>query len=100
MSKQILIKPVISEKSGKLSSGKLNQYVFVVERRANKVEIAKAVKEMFNVEALAVNTMVMPAKNRTRMTRAGMIRGSVSSFKKAVVTLAEGDSINLYGAEE
>ncbi len=95
MAKQILIKPVITEKADKLS-GDRNQYTFVVNRNANKIEIRKAVAKMYNVEVKSVNTMVMPAKAKNRNTRRGMIKGRVSSFKKAVVTLADGESINFF----
>lgn len=96
MAKEILIKPVISEKAESLSEGK-GKYTFIVHRRANKIEIKKAVEETYNVSVDSVNTLVMPAKSRSRNTRSGMIKGRVSSFKKAVVTLAEGEELNLYG---
>ncbi|HMR42900.1 MAG TPA: 50S ribosomal protein L23 [Saprospiraceae bacterium] len=96
MAKKILVRPVISEKAEKLSETK-GQYTFVVERRVNKIEIRKAVEAMYNVSVESVNTMVMPAKTKSRNTKAGMIKGRVSSFKKAVVTLAKGEEINLYG---
>ena len=96
MAKQILIKPVISEKADQLSE-KLGKYTFVVNKNANKIEIKKAVSELYNVEVAKVNTMVMPSKPRSRNTKAGIIRGSVSAFKKAVVTLEEGETINFFG---
>ncbi|GIV31928.1 MAG: 50S ribosomal protein L23 [Saprospiraceae bacterium] len=96
MAKQIIIKPVITEKSDQLTE-KRGQYTFVVAKDANKIEIKKAVAEMFNVEVKAVNTMVMPAKAKRRNTRNGIIKGRVSSYKKAVVTLAEGEEINFFG---
>lgn len=96
MAKQILIKPVITEKADKLSEKK-GQYSFVVNKDANKIEIRKAVSDMYGVEVTSVNTMIMPAKTKNRNTRRGAIRGRVSSFKKAVVTLAEGETINFFG---
>lgn len=96
MNKRILIKPVITEKSGDMMDN-LNQYVFVVDSKANKVEIKKAVEAQYNVTVDSVNTLVMPKKVRSRMTRAGLLRGRVSSFKKAVITLPEGEDINFYG---
>lgn len=96
MAKKILIRPVISEKAEKLSEGK-GQYTFVVERRVNKVEIRKAVEAMYSVSVESVNTLVMPSKAKNRNTKAGFIKGRVSSFKKAIVTLAKGETINLYG---
>jgi len=96
MDKRILLKPVITEKSGDLMDNR-NQYVFVVNKDANKLEIKKAVEDTYSVTVDAVNTMIMPKKVRSRMTRAGLLRGRVSSFKKAVVTLPEGEMINFYG---
>lgn len=96
MAKQILIKPVITEKADNLSE-KRNQYTFVVSKSANKIEIGKAVADMYNVEVKSVNTMVMPAKTKNRNTRRGIIRGRVSSYKKAIVTLADGETINFFG---
>ena len=96
MAKQILIKPIITEKADALSEGR-GQYSFVVNKNANKVEIKKAVSSMYNVEVASVNTLIMPAKTKSRNTRRGVIRGRVSSYKKAVVTLAEGETINFFG---
>ena len=96
MVKQILIKPIITEKAEALSEG-LNQYCFVVHKNANKIEIRKAVEEMYNVEVERVNTMIMPAKAKNRTTRSGIIRGHVPAYKKAVITLAEGEEINFFG---
>ncbi|TAK35463.1 MAG: 50S ribosomal protein L23 [Saprospiraceae bacterium] len=96
MAKQILIKPIITEKADTLSE-KSGQYCFVVNKRANKIEIKKAVAGMYNVDVKAINTMNMPAKTKNRNTRKGIIRGRVSSYKKAVVTLASGETINFFG---
>ncbi len=96
MAKQILIKPVITEKSDKLVE-KLGQYTFVVNKDANKIEIKKAVREMYNVEVTSVNTLIMPSQSKNRNTKKGMIRGSISSYKKAIVTLAQGETINYFG---
>lgn len=93
---QILVKPIITEKSERLSEG-LNQYSFVVHRRANKIEIKKAIEELYNVPVKAVNTMVMPGKNKTRNTRSGVSRGLTASYKKAIITLAEGEEIDFFG---
>ena len=96
MAKQILIKPIITEKADALSDGS-GQYSFVVNKNANKVEIKKAVSSIYNVDVTSVNTMIMPAKTKSRNTRRGVIRGRVSSYKKAVVTLADGETINFFG---
>ncbi|MBK8626256.1 MAG: 50S ribosomal protein L23 [Saprospiraceae bacterium] len=99
MSRSILIKPIISEKSEKLTS-KGNQYTFVVDKKANKLEIKKAVESMFTTNVVAVNTVIVPAKLKSRNTRSGVVRGSISAYKKAYVTLAEGEELDIYGSSE
>ena len=96
MAKKILVKPVITEKAEHLSEN-LGQYTFIVNRKANKVEIRKAIEEQFNVAISSVNTINMPAKAKSRNTRSGVLKGSVAAYKKAIVTLAEGETIDLYG---
>jgi len=96
MAKKILIKPIITEKTERLSED-LNQVTFVVARRANKIEIRKAIETLYSVNVESVNTMVMPARQKNRNTRAGLIKGRVSSYKKAIVKLAEGEEIDFYG---
>lgn len=76
---------------------KRNQYSFVVNHKANKLEIKKAVQDHYNVNVSAVNTMIIPGKAKSRFTRAGAIQGRVSSYKKAVITLAEGEVIDFFG---
>jgi large subunit ribosomal protein L23 len=97
--KQIIIKPIISEKSDQLAS-KSNQYTFVVAKTANKIEIGKAVEAYYNVSVEGVNTSIMPSKAKSRMTKKTVVKGRVSSYKKAVVTLAAGDTIEVFGAKE
>ena len=98
MAKTILIKPLITEKAELLSEkGKGNKYSFVVNKDANKIEIRKAVEGMYQVTVESVNTMIMPAKEKNRTTRSGIIRGRKSAFKKAVVTLSEGEEIDFFG---
>ena len=72
------------------------RYTFVVGKSANKLEIKKAVEEFYGVKVSDVNTIVVPAKNKTRYTKAGFLKGKKPSFKKAVITLAEGESIDLF----
>ncbi len=96
MEKTILVKPIITEKSEKLSEA-YNQYSFIVNKKANKIEIKDAVEKMYNVSVASVNTMIMPAKAKNRNTRAGLIRGRVSAYKKALVTLAQGEEIDFFG---
>lgn len=96
MAKKILVKPVITEKAENLSENK-GQYTFVVNKKANKVEIRRAIESQFNVSVSSVNTMIMPSKKKNRNTRSGILKGSVSSYKKAIITLAEGEEIDFFG---
>ena len=91
----IIIKPVITEKMTEAAE-QYNRYAFVVDRRANKIQIKKAVEQYYDVVVDAVRTMVCIGKKRTRGTKSGMIVGKTSTYKKAVVTLAEGESIDFY----
>lgn len=95
MAKEILIKPIISEKSEKLSE-KLTQYCFMVNKSVNKIEIRKAVEAQYGVSVARVNTLIMPKKARSRNTKGGVLKGHLASFKKAIVTLEEGETIDLY----
>ena len=111
----ILIKPLISEKMTRISeaaaSPKLtyiqrkkgkpepvahNRYGFIVDKRANKIEIKKAIESFYNVKVLDVNTMNYSGKVKSRYTKAGFLTGRTNAFKKAIVTLAEGDAIDFY----
>ena len=76
--------------------GKLGQYGFVVNRKANKVEVKEAVEKMYGVNVQSVNTMIIPGKKRSRNTKSKFIVGRTSAVKKAIVTLAEGQTIDFY----
>lgn len=91
----ILIKPIVTEKMTDQSE-KLNRYGFVVRKEADKEQIKQAVQELYNVSVLSVNTMVYGGKNKSRYTKAGVIKGSTSAWKKAVITLVDGDTIDFY----
>lgn len=91
----IIIKPIVTEKMTMLGE-KLNRYAFRVEKTANKVEIQKAVEALYNVTVESVNTCIMPSKNKSRYTRSGMIQGRTNAYKKAIVTLKEGEQIDFY----
>src|SRR6185503_1875738 len=93
---EVLIKPVLSEKVNRLSE-KFNRYTFIVNRKANKLEIKKAVEDFYGVSVEEVNTLNMPSKVKQRNTKAGLLVGRKPAKKKAIVTVAEGDSIDLYG---
>ncbi len=92
----VLIKPVLSEKVNKQTE-KSNRYAFIVGRKANKLEIKKAVEQFYGVQVKEVNTAVMPGKAKSRNTKAGVVSGRKPAKKKAYVTVAEGETIDLYG---
>ena len=96
MAKKILIKPILTEKSSLLTD-KYNQYSFKVAKDANKVEIKKEIETLYNVQVESVNTMIMPSKSRVRNTKQGVQRGRKPSYKKAIIRLAYGEEIDLYG---
>ena len=92
---EILIKPIVTEKMTSLGD-KLNRYGFIVDKRANKIEIKSAVQEMFGVTVASVNTMTYGGKSKSRNTKGGIIVGKTNSYKKAILTLVEGDTIDFY----
>ncbi len=111
----IIVKPLITEKMTRITEAAANprlnriqrdknkpapvvhnRYGFVVDRRANKIEIRKAVESFYNVKVLDVNTMNYAGKVKARYTKAGYLVGRTNAFKKAIVTLAEGDAIDFY----
>jgi len=92
---EVLIKPIITEKANNQQE-KLKRYAFKVSKKANKLEIKKAVEDFYGVSVVDVNTLVVPGKNKARFTKAGFIKGVRPAYKKALVTLAEGDTIDLY----
>jgi large subunit ribosomal protein L23 len=94
---EILIKPILTEKANAQQES-LRRYAFKVNRRANKLEIKTAVEKFYGVSVLEVNTLVVPGKNKTRSTKSGVISGVKSGYKKALVTVAEGESIDLYAS--
>ncbi len=92
---EILIKPILTEKANGQQE-RLRRYAFKVDRRANKLEIKSAIEQFYGVNVLEVNTLVVPGKNKTRSTKAGIISGIKSGYKKALGTVAEGETIDLY----
>lgn len=91
----ILKKPILTEKVTAMGD-KFNRYAFVVDKKANKIQIKNAVEAMFNVSVVSVNTMIAPGKVRSRGTKNGVVVGSSGRIKKAVVSLAEGNTIDFY----
>lgn len=92
----VIIKPLVTEKMTKITEKMSNRYGFIVEKKADKLQIAKAVEALYDVKVVKVNTLIAPAKKRNRYTKAGVISGRVPSYKKAIVTLAEGNTIDFY----
>jgi large subunit ribosomal protein L23 len=97
MAKRILIKPIVTEKSDKLVN-KSGKYTFKVEKSVNKLQIKAAVEAMYGVSVLAVNTMIVPGKAKTRSSKTSVMKGSTSSYKKAIIQLAEGETIDIFGS--
>ncbi|MEP0264487.1 50S ribosomal protein L23 [Dokdonia sp.] len=91
----ILIKPVITEKAT-MDSEVNNRYTFEVSMRTNKVEIKKAVESAYGVSVEKVRTMNVRPDRKSRYTKSGVITGKTSAIKKAIVQLAEGDTIDFY----
>ena len=91
----IIIKPVITEKMTAMGE-KSNRYGFIVQRKANKLQIKKAIEDLYGVQISDVNTMVIPGKAKTRYTKSGFMSGQTSAYKKAIVTLKEGETIDFY----
>ena len=91
----ILIKPIVTEKMNLLSE-KLGKYGFKVEKKANKLEIKKAIEEIYGVKVTSINTMVYAGKIKSRFTKSGVISGRTNAYKKAIVTLSKGESIDFY----
>ena len=92
---EIIIKPVLTEKMTKMTDTQ-NKVAFLVAKDANKIEIKNAVEAMYGVKVVAVNTQRYQGTVKSRYTRAGVVSGRTPSFKKAIVTLAEGDKIDFF----
>ncbi|MDP4210381.1 MAG: 50S ribosomal protein L23 [Bacteroidota bacterium] len=95
MATEVLFRPIVTEKLTTLGE-KLNRYGFIVDKRANKVEIKKAVEELYGVTVAAVNTLRYAGKVKSRFTKSGVITGQKNSYKKAIITLNEGEKIDFY----
>jgi large subunit ribosomal protein L23 len=91
----ILLKPIITEKMTTVGE-KYNRYGFVVNKKANKIQIKNAVEKMYGVSVEDVNTMNYRGKWSSRYTKGGLIVGKKNDVKKAVITLTEGDVIDFY----
>jgi len=91
----VILKPVITEKMTDKGE-KLNQFGFIVDNTANKLQIKEEVEDLYGVQVLSVNTMNYSGKRKSRFTKSGVISGKTKAFKKAVVTVAEGEIIDFF----
>ena len=91
----VLIKPLITEKMNAISE-KENKFGFIVDIKANKGQIKRAINEQYNVKVVKVNTMNYDGKVKTRNSKTGVVTGRTKSYKKAIVQLADGDIIDFY----
>ncbi len=91
----ISIKPIITERATKLSE-KRNCYTFRVSPEANKYQIKALVEQLYGVKVESVNTAIVRGKNKSRWTKSGLLRGKTASWKKAYVTVADGQSIEFF----
>ena len=92
---RVIIKPIITEKMTHQGES-LNRYGFFVDRKANKLQIKQAIKDLYGVDVESISTMVVFGKKKSRYTKSGVISGRSASRKKAIVTLAKGDTIDFY----
>lgn len=95
--KSVLVRPLVTEKMSGISEKNPTKFGFVVDIDANKIEIAKAVKSKFAVDVVSVNTVRYKGKERTQFTKKGRFTGRTPKFKKAIVTLKEGQTIDIFG---
>lgn len=91
----IIIKPIITEKITK-EGEVFNRFGFVVDKKANKVQIKKAVEAAYGISVVTVNTMNYRADRTTKFTKSGLISGKTSAYKKAIVQVKEGETIDFY----
>ena len=91
-----IIKPLVTEKMTKITEKQENRFGFIVRPEANKLQIKKEVEDTYNVTVISVNTVRYAGKRSSRYTKAGLVRGQKPAFKKAIVTLKEGESIDFY----
>ena len=92
----VILKPVVTEKMTTITEKFSNRVAFIVDKRANKIQIKQAVKDLYGVNVDDVNTMNYSGKNKSRYTKGGYISGRTNAVKKAVITLAAGEVIDFY----
>ena len=92
----VIIKPLVTEKMTAMTEKMPNRFGFIVRPDANKLEIKHEVEALYNVKVVDVNTMKYQGKSKRRYTRSGLLTGRTNAYKKAVVTLKDGDTIDFY----
>ncbi len=92
----IIIKPLVTEKMTNITEKKSNRFGFIVRPDANKLQIKSEVEALYNVTVVDVNTARYSGKNKSRYTKAGIIKGRTNAYKKAIVTLKDGETIDFY----
>ena len=92
---QVLVRPLITEKMSDITAEQ-NKYGFIVNPRSNKIQIAKAVSEKFDVHVVEVKTINHQGKTKTQFRKSGRYTGKTAKFKKAIVTLKEGETIDIF----
>ncbi|MCC8171842.1 MAG: 50S ribosomal protein L23 [Parabacteroides sp.] len=92
----IIIKPIVTEKLTAITEKMPNRFGFRVSPDANKLQIKKAVEDMYNVTVVDVNTINYAGKSKSRYTKSGVINGKQAAYKKAIVTLKEGETIDFF----
>ena len=90
----ILIKPILTEKA--TSSNDKGKFSFIVDTKANKVQVKKAVEKTYDVNVVSVNTINVLGKSVSKFTKTGVVSGRKPSYKKAIVQLTEGEFIDFY----
>jgi len=89
------IEPIVTEAATNLTD-KLNRYTFRVSPEANKFQIKDMVEKLYGVKVVNVNTCIVRGKNKSRYTKSGLLRGKTNRWKKAFVTIGEGETIDFY----
>jgi len=90
----VLLKPLVTEKVSAMNEH--GMYGFIVDKKANKIQIKEAVEKTYGVNVESVNTMIHAGKSKSRYTKSGVISGKMPTYKKAIVKVAEGELIDFY----
>ena len=91
-----IAKPLVTEKTTAITEKQNNVLGFIVRPEPHKLQIKAEVEARYNVNVISVRTMIYAGKNKSRYTRSGLIKGRTNAFKKALVTLSEGETIDFY----